>query len=138
MRRALSSSWRWLGLGLLVLGSQAGMADDSSTPSAEMHTYPEFEDERLAVGRVIWLETCEGCHGYGIAGSPKIGDLGAWAPRLAKGKEVLYLHALDGVFGKGSTFMPPRGGNEKLTDDEVRAAVDYMVTASSGAQDPEN
>ncbi len=35
--------------------------------------YPEFEGERLALGRAVWLENCEGCHAYGIAGAPLAG-----------------------------------------------------------------
>jgi cytochrome c5 len=48
-------------------------------------------------------------------------------PRLAMGKEALYKSALGGLTGPKGTQMPPRGGNDKLTDDEVKAAVDYMM-----------
>ena len=35
--------------------------------------------------------------------------------------------ALGGLSGRKGTQMPPRGGNDKLTDDQVRAAVEYMI-----------
>ncbi len=89
--------------------------------------FPEFEGEGLALGRSVWLENCEGCHAYGIAGAPLAGDLEDWRPRLARGRATLYEHALEGFFGPMGTMMPPRGGNESLSDEEVRAAVDYMV-----------
>ena len=54
-------------------------------------------------------------------------DKTAWKPRLAKGKEALYRSALTGLTGPKGTQMPPRGGNAKLTDEQVKAAVDYMM-----------
>jgi cytochrome c5 len=89
--------------------------------------FPEFADPRLKQGRGIWLQTCEACHANDIAGAPLVADKGAWKPRLAKGKETLYRSALNGLTGPKGTQMPPRGGNDKLADDEVRAAVDYMM-----------
>jgi cytochrome c5 len=91
--------------------------------------FPEFPDARLKQGRTIWLGTCEACHGNDVAGAPLVTSKAAWAPRLAKGKEALYKSALGGLTGPKGTQMPPRGGNEKLTDDEVRAAVEYMMAA---------
>ena len=50
-----------------------------------------------------------------------------WTPRLGKPLAVLYEHAINGFFGPDDTMMPARGGNDALTDDQVRAAVDYMI-----------
>lgn len=94
--------------------------------------YPEFPGERLELGRSVWLGTCEGCHGYGIAGAPLATDPAQWEDRVAQGKETLYSHALEGFFGPGSTMMPARGGNDALSDEEVTAAVDYMVRLATG------
>jgi cytochrome c5 len=60
-----------------------------------------------------------------VAGAPKFGDKAAWAPRIAQGKEALYNSAL-----KGKGAMPPKGGNAALSDDAVKAAVDYMAAAA--------
>lgn len=78
-------------------------------------------------GRRVWQGTCIGCHLDGLAGAPPVGDARAWAPRLAKGRPVLLRHALEGFFGPDSIMMPPRGGNERLSDAEVGAALDYML-----------
>lgn len=81
------------------------------------------------VGKSVFGKTCAMCHAAGIAGAPKPGNKDEWGPRIAQGNEVLYKHALEGFNGaKGS--MPARGGNTSLKDDEVKAAVDYMVAQS--------
>ena len=51
-----------------------------------------------------------------------------WRERLQQGRETLYLHAIEGFYGPDDTVMPARGGNEELTDNQVRIAVDYMAT----------
>ena len=78
-----------------------------------------------ADGPAVYEKTCKLCHGHGVAGAPMAGDANAWKPRIAKGKDVLYTHAIDGFRDKA--FMPPRGSNRSLSDDEVKAAVDYMI-----------
>jgi cytochrome c5 len=69
------------------------------------------------------------CHAAGVAGAPKPGDKADWGPH-AQGKDTLYKHAIEGFNGaKGA--MPARGGNAKMSDEDVKAAVDYMVGLSS-------
>jgi cytochrome c5 len=68
------------------------------------------------------------CHGTGVMGAPKVGDAAAWKPRVAQGMNTLYGHAT-----KGFKMMPPRGGNPGLKDDEVKAAIDFMVGKSKSA-----
>ena len=91
---------------------------------------PIPDDATLLKGRDVWAGTCQGCHGLGIADSPKITDRKAWAPRISKGKKALYQHAINGFFGEDSAMMPARGGNPDLTDEEIIAAVDFMVANS--------
>lgn len=79
-------------------------------------------------GKKIYEAACQACHTPGIAGAPKTGDKSAWAERMQKGEQVLYEHAIKGFQGKAG-FMPPRGGSS-ASDEEVRAAVDYMTAAS--------
>jgi cytochrome c5 len=110
----------------IALAAAFVMASLAASPAAAQK-FPEFPDPRLKHGRAIWLETCEACHANDIAGAPLVGNKAAWAPRLAKGKDALYKSALGGLTGPKGTQMPPRGGNTKLTDDEVKAAVDYMM-----------
>ena len=80
-------------------------------------------------GTEVFDQVCSACHGQGIAGAPKVGDAAAWGPRIAKGKDVLYQHAIQGFTGS-SGFMPAKGGRADLSDDLVRAAVDQMVEQS--------
>ena len=72
---------------------------------------------------------CVACHGGGIAGAPKLGDKAAWAARIAQGDEVLLQHAIKGF--KGDTgYMPPKGGFMSLSDEDISATVQYMVSQS--------
>ncbi|HJT50694.1 MAG TPA: c-type cytochrome [Nitrosospira sp.] len=75
--------------------------------------------------KAIYAASCAACHTTGAAGAPKLGDTAAWAPRIKAGNETLYNSAL-----KGKNAMPPKGGNASLSDAEVKAAVDYMVSQS--------
>lgn len=81
-------------------------------------------------GREVWVGTCQLCHAEPATMAPQIGDAKAWAPRIAKGKDMLYTHALEGFMGEMGDEMPARGANDDLSDDEVKAAVDYMVEAA--------
>lgn len=74
-------------------------------------------------GKSVFDANCSACHATGAAGAPKPGDKAAWAPRLAAGKASLYTSAL-----KGKAAMPPKGGNASLSDEDVKAAVDYLVS----------
>ena len=77
-------------------------------------------------GEAVFQQTCSACHGTGLAGAPKAGDHAAWAPRVAKGKDLLYQHALQGFQGTAGV-MPPKGGRVDLPDDLIKAAADHMV-----------
>ena len=80
-------------------------------------------------GKAIYDATCATCHAAGIAGAPKTGDKAAWKDRIAKGMATLDTHAIKGFQGKAG-FMPPKGGNAALKDEDVKAAVKYMVEQS--------
>jgi cytochrome c5 len=76
-----------------------------------------------SAGEGVYKASCFACHATGVAGAPKIGDKGDWSARVAKGKALLYDHALKGF----NNVMPAKGGNPALSDADVRAAVDYLV-----------
>ena len=80
-------------------------------------------------GDTVYNQACVACHGAGIAGAPKLGDVAAWAPRLAQGVDTLHAHALQGFQGKAG-YMPPKGGRTDLSDQSVINAVDYIIAAS--------
>ena len=75
----------------------------------------------LAGGEEVYKAQCGTCHEAGVAGAPKLGDKAAWAPRIAEGMDAMMKIAIN---GKGA--MPPRGAST-ATDDELRAAIQYMV-----------
>ncbi len=85
--------------------------------------------EKALAGKETFENACKACHGSGIAGSPKLGDHEAWAPRIAKGMPVLVEHALKGFSG-ASGIMPPKGGRMDLADERVEEAVSFMVESS--------
>ncbi len=77
-------------------------------------------------GTEVYEGACKACHGAGLAGAPKAGDAAVWAPRVAKGKAMLYDHAIKGFSGQAGV-MPPKGGRTDLSDDLIKQAVDHMV-----------
>lgn len=79
-------------------------------------------------GKAIYDSTCSGCHTPGVAGAPKLGDAAAWAPRIKTG-----VAALVASVSKGKGIMPARGGNPKLTDADLQAVVNYMISQASPA-----
>ncbi|MGP9691679.1 c-type cytochrome [Psychrobacter sp. AOP30-A2-5] len=76
-------------------------------------------------GKAVYNAVCQTCHAAGLLGSPILGDAGAWGPRISKGKETLYTHAINGF-----NAMPAKGGAD-IPDEEVQNAVDYMVGEAS-------
>ncbi len=96
----------------------------SAAPAAAPAAPPKAEGA-AANGKSTFDTVCTACHTAGVAGAPKFGDKAAWAPRIKAGKDALYASAL-----KGKGAMPPKGGNPGLSDDAVKAAVDYMVSAA--------
>lgn len=82
-----------------------------------------------ASGEATYKTACFACHGTGAAGAPKVGDKPAWKARIAQGNDKMYSNAIKGYKGaKG--VMPAKGGRADLSDDAVKAAVDYMVAQS--------
>ncbi|HEY0833166.1 MAG TPA: c-type cytochrome, partial [Azospirillum sp.] len=76
-------------------------------------------------GAVIFDNLCAGCHKSGAGGAPTL-DQAHWGARIAQGKETLYKHAIEGFTGAAGV-MPAKGGNPALTDEQVKATVDWMV-----------
>jgi len=76
-------------------------------------------------GKTVYTTACLACHATGVAGAPRVGDKGAWGPRIAQGLDALNQHALQGIRG-----MPPKGGRMDLSDAAVTEAVAYMVENS--------
>jgi len=73
-------------------------------------------------GKGVYQNACSSCHETGVSGAPRMGDKTAWDSLIAKGKDQLVQSVIN---GKGA--MPPKAGNPALSEEEIRAAVDYMV-----------
>ena len=76
-------------------------------------------------GSVIFNNLCTGCHTSGAGGAPTMTAAGMGA-RAAKGADTLHKHAIEGFTGSAGV-MPPKGGNPSLTDEQVKATVDWML-----------
>ena len=85
--------------------------------------------EAAVDGQKVYQSACIACHGAGVAGAPMVGNAVAWADRIAAGNDSLYANAINGLMGS-SGVMPAKGGNTTLSDAEVKAAVDHMVSQS--------
>ncbi|MGD2136625.1 MAG: cytochrome c5 family protein [Gammaproteobacteria bacterium] len=106
-------------------------------PVGEVYVAGESEPEQVAdtstdaagsgpmSGEEVYNANCMACHGTGAAGAPKIGDAAAWAPRIAKGMDTLMSNAVNGL-----NAMPPKGLCMACSDEELRAAIEYMVGKS--------
>ncbi|AWL13316.1 Cytochrome-c oxidase [Saliniradius amylolyticus] len=73
-------------------------------------------------GEEVYNAACMACHATGALNAPKPGDAAAWEPRIAQGMDVLMDHAINGF-----NAMPPRGTCGNCSDDEIKAAIDYMI-----------
>ena len=83
--------------------------------------------EAAMSGPQVFNDACIACHGTGIGGAPKFGAAADWEGRIEQGVDVLVQHAIEGYQGN-TGFMPPKGGRMDLSDEEVAAAVEYMVS----------
>ncbi|MGL5759481.1 c-type cytochrome [Plesiomonas sp.] len=73
-------------------------------------------------GEQVYNGACVACHGSGALGAPKFRDAALWGPRLKQGIETLEKHAISGL-----NQMPPRGTCADCSDDEIKAAIQYMT-----------
>ena len=75
-------------------------------------------------GKAVYDASCQACHAAGVAGAPKFGDKTAWGERVGKGVD-----ALVATVKTGKNAMPPKGACADCTDEELRAAVEHMLSA---------
>lgn len=94
-------------------------------PVARIELIVVSADREPQTGEQVYDIVCAACHSTGVAGAPKFGDQGQWAPYIATGFDEMLLVATN---GKGA--MPPRGGNPNLSDLELARAVVFMANAS--------
>lgn len=76
-------------------------------------------------GEQVYNQFCQACHVAGVAGAPKVGTAADWAPRIAQGVDALLTSATN-----GKNAMPPKGTCGDCSADELRGAIEYMVSKS--------
>ena len=96
--------------------------------AAQAAAESQAADEPAAAvdGQKVYQAACQACHAAGVAGAPKLGDKEAWAPRIAKGEDALLASVNNGL-----NAMPPKGACMSCSEDDLRAAVEYMVEQGS-------
>ncbi|OUS18328.1 hypothetical protein A9Q88_00630 [Gammaproteobacteria bacterium 50_400_T64] len=104
---------------LAPAGEVSLVGEVSSAPAATS------SDSSSRSGDDVYNKSCKTCHGAGMAGAPKFGAPDQWTARIDKGMDILYVSAISGFQG-----MPPKGLCMDCSDDELKAAVDYMVDGS--------
>ena len=112
-----------------VEGTEVAMATSSGNQSASVTAAADSsgsEESAKHPGEVAYQKTCYICHDVGLTGAPKPGDAENWGPRIEKGIDELYNNSINGFQGQRGV-MPPKGGNPTLSDEEVMAAVDWLV-----------
>lgn len=102
-------------------GAAAAVAALANVPQSAA---PAQSADASQAGKALYQQVCQACHAAGVLNAPKFGDKAAWAPRLKDPIDTVYNYALH---GKGA--MPPKGGSN-ASDADVKAAVDYMVSAA--------
>ena len=112
-----------------VASQPASFVPPTAASAAATTTTATATQVSADAGEKLFGSVCATCHTAGLMGAPKLADKAAWAPRIAQGKDTLYKHAISGYQGK-SGVMPAKGGSQ-ASDDEVKAAVDYMVSKAS-------
>lgn len=76
-------------------------------------------------GEKLYKSVCFACHATGVANAPKFGDKAAWEPYIKTGMDAMVKIAM-----QGKPPMPPKGGAATATEEDIRAAVQYMVDAA--------
>lgn len=108
-----------------ALAETAAPAAQAAAPAAAAPVAQAAAPAAAVDGEKVYKGICFSCHDVGVAGSPKLGDKAAWAARIAAGNDSMY-----GIAINGKNAMPAKGGNPALSDAEIKAAVDFMVSKS--------
>jgi len=132
-RRLLGAGILTLTAAALAMGSRPKAADDEGVatriqPVGRVElAAPSVAVAGSRTGEELVKTVCSACHLTGAAGSPKIGDNAAWAPRLVQGLEGLVKSAT-----AGKNAMPPKGGSN-ASELELMRAIVYMTSKSGGS-----
>lgn len=104
----------------LIPGDTVAPVEGMAAPALASNTASAVDAD--PIGITIYKKACVACHGTGVANAPKLGDQTAWQLRMAQGIDQLLATSLA---GKGA--MPPRGTCVDCPDDDLKAAIEYML-----------
>jgi cytochrome c5 len=107
--------------GAVYAGSTGAAAQAAAVAAAAAAAASQVAYGGTLDGAVIYNNLCTGCHTSGAGGAPML-----TAARMGQGKDLLYTHAIEGYQGSAGV-MPAKGGNPGLTDEQVKATVDWML-----------
>ena len=112
-------------LGVILLigcGDPAGKGVDTPSISSVSATIAESSAATVS----LYYQSCISCHASGAAGAPRVHDLQAWQPRLAKGMTVLLENSKNGIGA-----MPPKGMCSNCSDADLIALIEFMSAAKA-------
>ena len=113
--------------GAVYAGSTGAAAQAAAHAAAIAKAASQVAYGGTTDGKVIFDNLCTACHTNGVGNAPTL-DHSHWDKRIAQGKDTLYKHAIEGFTGPDGGIMPPKGGNPALTEEQVRATVDWMLS----------
>jgi cytochrome c5 len=73
-------------------------------------------------GSEIYTKACVACHSAGVLNAPKFQDVADWTPRMTKGFDTVWQNAINGIGA-----MPPMGTCGDCSNDDIKAAIEYMI-----------
>jgi cytochrome c5 len=114
-------------VGQVYAGATGAAAQAAAAAAAAEAAHGQGAYRGTHDGATIFGNLCTGCHTAGVALAPKL-EKAAWAARIAQGVETLHAHAINGYNGPDGGVMPAKGGNPALSDEQVKATVDWMLT----------
>ncbi|KFL36011.1 c-type cytochrome [Arenimonas donghaensis] len=111
--------------GGVYAGSTGAAAQAAAAAAAAAASAGQVAYDGTLDGKVIYDNLCGACHTSGAGGAPKL-VRAEWTARIAQGMDTVHKHAIEGFQGSAG-IMPAKGGNPNLTDEQVIAAVDWML-----------
>lgn len=112
-------------VGGVYAGASGQMAQAAAEAAAQASAQSQVAYGGTMDGAVIYDNLCKTCHATGAGGAPLMTHA-AWDGRIAQGMDTMVQHSIDGFQGN-TGVMPPRGGNPSLTDEQMRASVEWMI-----------
>ncbi len=122
-----------LSLVLTSCGNGKKKAEDTTKEAKETTKQDANYVGDVAKGKIIYDGNCMACHMTGVTGAAKLDETERWATIYAQGIEVLHEHAIKGFQGKIG-LMPPKGGFAKLSDNDIKDAIAFMLKESGATK----